>query len=55
MFTIRKPKAEKILTESNVFFERIGTTQPEFFEIEDELKIGIKDLYRINNEWYNNY
>ena len=46
---------EKILTESNVFFENIGTTQPEYFEIEDELKIGIKDLYSLNNEWYNNY
>ena len=24
-------------------------------EIEDELKISIKDLFKINNEWYNNY
>ena len=46
---------EKILKESNVFFEKIGTTQPEYFEIEDELKIGIKDLFSLNNEWYNNY
>ena len=24
-------------------------------EIEDELKINVKDLFKINNQWYNNY
>ena len=48
-------KVDKILSENNVFFENIGNTQSNFFEIEKELKIGIKDLYKINNEWYNNY
>ena len=24
-------------------------------ELEGELKINIKDLYKVNNEWYNNY
>ena len=46
---------EKILKENNVFYENIGLTQSDYFEIEDELKIGTKDLFRINNEWYNNY
>ena len=48
-------KVDKILKDNNVFYENIGITQPDFFEIEDELKINIKDLYKINNEWYNNY
>ena len=46
---------EKILKENNVFYENIGLTQSDYFEIEDELKIGTKDLFSINNEWYNNY
>ena len=48
-------KVDKILKENNVFYENIGITQSDFFEIEDELKINIKDLFKINNEWYNNY
>tara|TARA_B100001057_G_scaffold308392_1_gene308504 strand:+ start:2293 stop:4473 length:2181 start_codon:yes stop_codon:yes gene_type:complete len=49
------PKVEKILKESNVFYENVGFTQKEYFEIEGELKISNKDLFKINNEWYNNY
>ena len=49
------PKAEKILNENNIYYENIGSTQKDYFEIESELKINIKDLYKINNEWYNNY
>ena len=48
-------KVDKILKDNNVFYENIGITQSDFFEIEDELKINIKDLFKINNEWYNNY
>ena len=44
-----------ILKENNVYFEIIGFTQNEFFEIEKELKISINDLFKINNQWYNNY
>ena len=47
--------AEKILKENNVYFENIGFTQKEYLEIEGELKISTKDLFKINNEWYNNY
>ena len=46
---------EKILKENNIFFENIGFTQNEFLEIEGELKISTKDLFKINNEWYNKY
>tara|TARA_B100000575_G_C23140796_1_gene663796 strand:- start:3632 stop:5812 length:2181 start_codon:yes stop_codon:yes gene_type:complete len=48
-------KAEKIFKNNNVFFEKIGTTQGDYFEIDKEMKINIKDLYKINNQWYKNY
>ena len=49
------PKVEKIFNEDNVFYENIGFTQNKFFEIDNELKMSINDLFKINNEWYNNY
>jgi phosphoribosylformylglycinamidine synthase II len=49
------PQVEKILKDNNIFYENIGFTQKEYFEIEGELKISTKDLFKINNEWYNNY
>ena len=48
-------KAVKILKDSNIYYENIGFTQNEYLEIEGELKISTKDLFQINNEWYNNY
>ncbi len=48
-------KAEKILKDNNIFFENIGVTQRDYMEIEGELKLDIKDLFKINNQWYNNY
>jgi len=48
-------KVEKILNDANIFYENIGFTQNDLFEIEDEVKINIKDLFKTNNEWYNNY
>ena len=48
-------KIDKILKSDGIFYENIGFTQKEFFEIEGELKISTKDLFKINNEWYNNY
>jgi len=48
-------KVDKILRENNVFYENIGITQSDFFEIENEFKISVKNLYKINNEWYNRY
>ena len=49
------PKVEKILKENNIYYENIGITQKNYLEIQDELKINTKDLFKINNEWYNNY
>ena len=49
------PQTEKILKDGNIFYENIGYTQKNYFEIENELKISTKDLFKINNEWYNNY
>ena len=48
-------KVEKILKSNNVHFENIGLTQKKYFEIEGEMKVDINDLYKINNQWYNNY
>ncbi|MDC0409305.1 phosphoribosylformylglycinamidine synthase subunit PurL [Pelagibacteraceae bacterium] len=53
--TINLTKAEKILKENNIYHENIGITQKEFLEIEKELKINTNDLFKLNNEWYNNY
>ena len=49
------PKVEKALKDSNIYYECIGFTQKEYFEVEGELKISTKDLFKINNQWYNNY
>ena len=46
---------EKILKDNDIYYENIGNTQRDFFEIESELKINVKDLFKINNEWYNTY
>tara|TARA_X000001036_G_scaffold429754_1_gene461404 strand:+ start:579 stop:2759 length:2181 start_codon:yes stop_codon:yes gene_type:complete len=48
-------KVEKILKNNNIFYEIIGSTQKEYFEIEKEMKINIKELYEINNQWYNSF
>ena len=49
------PKVEKIFKENNIYYENIGITQKNYLEIQDELKINTKDLFKINNVWYNNY
>ena len=46
---------EKILKSNNIHFEKIGFTQKKYFEIEGEMKTDINDLFKINNQWYNNY
>ena len=48
-------KTEKILKENNIYYENIGQTQKDYFEIDGELKINVKDLFKLNNEWYNSY
>ena len=46
---------EKILKESNVFYEIIGKTQKDFFEIYGETKFKVNELYNINSKWYKEY
>ena len=48
-------KVEKFLNESSIFYEKIGRTQKNYFEIEGEFKKDINDLFKINDKWYNNY
>ena len=48
-------EAEKLLKANNIFYENIGFTQKNYLEIEGNLKIATKDLFKINNDWYNNY
>ena len=48
-------KVEKILKTNNIYYENIGFTQKKFFEIVGEIKVDINDLFKINNQWYNNY
>jgi len=48
-------EVEKILQSKNIYYEKIGFTQDNNFEIEGEMKISINDLFKVNNQWYNNY
>ena len=48
-------KVTKVLSENNIYHEKIATVQKDNFEIISELKININDLYKVNNKWYNNY
>ena len=48
-------KVAKILSENNIYNEKVATVQKDNLEILGELKINIDDLYKINNSWYNNY
>ncbi len=48
-------KVTQILKNNNIFYENIGLTQKNFFEIEKEIKIAVKDLWETNNKWYSNY
>ena len=44
-----------MLKSNNIYYENIGSTQNDYFEVEGEMKTNINDLYEINNQWYNNY
>ena len=51
----RLSSVKKIITDNNVYYENIGFTQKNFFEIDGELKVGLNELFKINNQWYNNF
>ncbi len=48
-------KIKKVLNDNNIFFENIGVTQEDYFELDKYLKLSVKELYEINNRWYNNF
>ena len=48
-------KVEKILKENNIFFDNIGVTQKDNFELGKDLKISVKELFKSNNRWYYNF
>ena len=52
---INLSKVEGILKENDIYYENIGFTQKNYFEIEGEFKISNKELFKINNAWYNNF
>ncbi len=48
-------KLEKQLKDNNIYFDNIGFTQKEYFELDNDLKISVKELYEMNNRWYNQF
>ena len=46
---------EKVLQKNDIYYELIGVTQKKYFEIEGLMKSDINDLFKINNQWYNQY
>ena len=46
---------EKILKNNEIYYENIGFTQKKFLEIKNEMKIDTNELFKRNNQWYNNY
>ncbi len=48
-------KVIEILKKNNIYYEIIGITQKNFFEVEGEMKIDVNDLFKINNQWYNEF
>ena len=48
-------KVQKILKDNNIYFDIVGETQKDYFELDKDLKISVKELYEINNRWYNNF
>ena len=45
-------RVEKNLKKNNIFYELIGKTQKKYFEIENEMKLDVNYLSKINNQWY---
>ena len=48
-------KIEKLLKDNNIYFENIGVTQKDHFELDKDLKMSVKELYEMNNKWYNKF
>ena len=48
-------KIEKLQEDNNIYFENIGVTQKDHFELDKDLKTSVKELYEMNNTWYNKF
>jgi phosphoribosylformylglycinamidine synthase len=48
-------KIKKIADNKNIKIDFIGKTQSEIFEIENDIKINIKELKTKNESWFKNY
>ena len=48
-------KIKKIANTKNIKIDIIGNTQSEIFEVENDLKISVKELKTKNESWFKNY
>jgi phosphoribosylformylglycinamidine synthase len=48
-------KIKKIANTKNVKIDIIGKTQSEIFEVENDLKVSVKELKTKNENWFKNY
>ena len=48
-------KIKKTASTKNIKINIIGNTQSEIFEVENDLKISVKELKTKNESWFNNY
>jgi phosphoribosylformylglycinamidine synthase len=48
-------KIKKIANTKNVKIDIIGKTQSEIFEVENDLKVSVKELKTKNESWFKNY
>ena len=48
-------KVKQILEDENIHHEAVGVAQKKFFEVENEIKLSVEELYNLNNKWYYNY
>jgi phosphoribosylformylglycinamidine synthase len=48
-------KIKKIADNKNIKIDFIGKTQSEIFEIENDIRISVKELKTKNESWFKNY
>ena len=48
-------KIKKTANTKNIKIDIIGNTQSEIFEVENDLKISVKELKTKNESWFKNY
>ena len=45
----------KILKKNSVYYDKIGITQKDNFDVDNEFKINLNELIKANNFWFQNY